>query len=112
MSVSIDIHEYNYNHLYRIIAELVEGKVPEGRSVKEFFERVLPQFGKRYGDYFIVLWNEVYEEYNAGVELMHAVDLYFGLEDTYLDGYAWGTSHANAFEVLEDLGLDPLILDG
>ena len=109
MGVSIDLHVYDYFDLVKQITEAVEknGGAPEGRTLNEFVEKVMPQFGMRAGDKFITLWNEYYEDYNSGYELMHAVDLYFGTEDTYLGNYEWA-GHANAYEVLEELDIEPL----
>lgn len=109
MGVSIDLHIYDYDSLVDEIRKVVESakSVPEDRTVEDFVERVLPHFGVRLGDKFVTLWNEYYEDYNAGAELMHAVDLYFGTEHTFLGGYAYG-KHANASEVLSDLDIQPI----
>jgi Fe-S oxidoreductase len=111
MGVSIDLHEYNFNELYNRITEITKGKVPEGRSVNEFFTKVLPKFGIRYGDSFVVLWNEYYEEYNSGSELMQAASLYFGIPDMWLGGYRYRDANMNAYEVLEDLGIEPIYIE-
>ena len=110
MGVSIDIHVYDYFNLVKEITKAVkEGgvEIPEGRSINDFVERVLPEFGLRAGDKFVTLWNEYYEGYNAGAELFAAVDLYFGLDGTFLDGYDW-VGGANAHEVLEALDIEPI----
>ena len=109
MGVSIDLHVYDYFELVKAIQEVVDGldAVPEGRTVNEFVEKVLPEFGIRAGDKFVTLWNEYYEDYNAGSEMMRAVELYFGTEDVFLSGYDYG-KNANAHEVFSDLGIDPI----
>lgn len=105
MGVSINLHVYDYFDLIAEISKEVEqsGGCPEGRSLNEFVERVLPHFGTRQADKFIVLWNEYYEDYNAGVELFRAVEMYFGLEDVFLSNYKIGESGANAGEILYDV---------
>ena len=108
MGVSIDMHIYDYFELVKQIKAVVEeneDRIPEGRTVDEFVEKVLPEFGVRSADKFITLWNERTEDYNAGVELFRAVELYFNVEDVFLDGYGY-FSGANASEVLEELGLE------
>lgn len=108
MGVSIDMHIYDYFDLVKnITRQAEEGGIPEGRSVNEFVEKVLPEFGFRAGDKYITLWNEYYEDYNSGSELMQAASLYFGLDDCWLGGYDYGGS-ANAREVLSDLNIEPL----
>lgn len=106
MGVGIDIHIYDYEALCNDIVELSVNS-PIDRTPEFFIENILPKFGVVSNDKFITLWNEYYEEYNSGLELMHAVDLYFGIEDTYLEGYGYG-KHANAYEVLEELEIEPI----
>jgi len=112
MGVSIDLHIYDYFDLVKSIQEVVDGadEIPEGRTVNEFVEKVLPRFGIRAGDKFVTLWNEYYEDYNSGSELMRAVELYFGVEDVFLSNYTWG-ENANAHEVLDDLGIEPISVE-
>lgn len=112
MGMSIDLHIYDYFDLIDDIHKKVygaEGEVPDGRSIDDFIERVLPEFGLRVGNKYVTLWNEYYSDsgYNSGSELMRAVELYFGLDDVWLDGYTYG-KHANAREVLDDLGIEPI----
>lgn len=108
MGVSIDIHVYDYFNLVKdITRQAEEGGIPEGRTINEFVEKILPEFGIRAGDKFLTLWNEYYEDYNAGSEMMRAARLYFGLEDCWLGNYG-RVGSANAYEVLEDLGIEPL----
>ena len=111
MGVSIALHEYNFNELYNKITSIVEGKIPADRSVNEFFTKILPEFGTRYGDAFVVLWNEYYDGYNAGSELMQAASLYFGIPDMWFGDYNYPISAADAYEVLEDLGIEPIEVD-
>lgn len=111
MGVSIDMHIYDYFDLVKEITAEVEknGGAPEGRSVNEFVEKVLPEFGFRAGDKYITLWNEYYSDsgYNSASELFRAVELYFGLDDIFLSGYDYGR-HANAREVLDELNIEPI----
>ena len=109
MGISIDMHVYDYFNLVKQIKDAVGGQIPEGRSLNEFVEKVLPEFGVRAGDKFVTLWNEYYEEYNGGYELFRAVRLYFGLKDEpYLGGYEWA-GNANAYEIFEALEIEPLV---
>jgi hypothetical protein len=109
MGVSIDLHIYDYFDLVRAIGEEAQkaAAISNDRSLNDFVERVLPKFGVRTGDKFVTLWNEYYEDYNSGSELFRAVELYFGVDDVFLSGYDYG-EHANAREVLEELGIDPI----
>lgn len=109
MGVSIDIHIYDYFELIQDIrkqvAEKASHNLPADRSINDFVERVLPQFGFRAGDKWLTLWNEYYEDYNAGSELFRAVEGYFGIDDVFLSGYTW-FGGANAYEVLEELEIE------
>lgn len=112
MGVSINLHIYDYFDLVKRIVSVVEenaDRVPEGRTINDFAERVLPKFGERAGDKFVALWNEYYSDsgYNSGSELFRAVELYFGVDDVFLSGYTWDDP-ANAREVLEELGIEPI----
>ena len=56
MGVSIDIHIYDYFRLVQDIDDEVQnqlGKYPEGRTLNEFVERILPEFGFRAGDKYV-----------------------------------------------------------
>jgi hypothetical protein len=110
MGMSIDLHIYDYFDLIKEITELVEeepDRVPEGHTINDFVERVMPKFGIRAGDKWVTLWNEYYSDsgYNSASEFFRAVELYFGLDDVFLSGYGYG-EHNNAEEVLDDLGID------
>ena len=111
MGMSIDLHIYDYFALIEEIDKLVQanGGAPEGRTLHEFVDKVLPHFGHRAGNKFIVLWNEYYSDsgYNSGSELFRAVEYYFDLDDIFLGGYEYG-GHANAYEVFDELGLERL----
>ena len=108
MGISVDMHIYDYFGLVKQVKAVVEDneeRIPEGRTVDEFVEKVLPEFGVRSADKFITLWNECTEEYNAGVELFRAVELYFNVKNVFLGGYDY-FSGVNASEVLDKLGLE------
>lgn len=109
MGVSIDIHVYDYADLIKQITEVSQQneKLESDRTVTDFVERVLPEFGFRSEDKWVTLWNEYYEDYNSGSELFRAVELYFGVDDVYLGDYTWH-GNANAREVLEALGIEPI----
>lgn len=109
MGMSIDLHVYDYFDLVNDIAKVAGDDIPEGRSLNDFVERVLPRFGYRFGDKYVTLWNEYYSDsgYNSASELFRAVEMYFGVEDVFLSGYDYG-EHVNAREVLDDLGIEPI----
>lgn len=108
MGVSIDLHIYDYLDLVSDISRTAESQgIPEGRSVQEFVDIVLPKFGIRAGDKFIVLWNEYYDDYNSGSEMLSAVDMYFGTEGYWFDDYKIG-GNSNAHEVFESLEIEPI----
>ena len=107
MGVSIDIHSYNYAALCTKISDIAAMANTKDRTAEYFVDFILPEFGVVAGDRYLTLWNEYYDEYNSGSELMRAVDLYFGVEDTYLSGYDY-IGGANAYEVLEALHIQPI----
>lgn len=108
MGVSIDLHVYDLGAIQQQIRNIAESiECPEGRTADYFIENILPEFGFTADDKYITLWNEYYEGYNSGSELMSAVDMYFGTEDTYLDGYGY-VGNVNAYEVLEKLDIEPI----
>ena len=109
MGVSIDLHVYDYFALVQQIDDIVQahGGAPEGRTLHEFVDKVMPHFGIRAADKFITLWNEYYEDANSGYELFRAVAMYFDLDDVFLSGYEY-VVHANAREVFDELGIEPL----
>ena len=110
MGMSIDIHVYDYFDLVKDITKVAEkADAPADRTVNDFVERVLPAFGFRAGDKYITLWNEYYSDsgYNSASELFRAVERYFGVDDVFLSGYDYA-EHANADEVLERLGIEPI----
>lgn len=107
MGVSINIHVYDYDDLVYQIFKLAKNGVPADRTPEFFVENILPKFGIRAGDQFFVLWNEYYEEYNSGSEMMTAAALYFGVEDVYFGNFSWFDA-ANARDVLEEFDIEPL----
>ncbi len=105
MGVSIDLHVYVYSDLVGELEKIADkSDVPEGHTVDDFVERVLPEFGMVTGDKYVTLWNEYYSDsgYNSASELFRAVEMYFNAEDVFLSGYGYG-EHANAEEVFERL---------
>lgn len=110
MGMSIDLHVYDYFQLIGQIKKISETvDIPEGRSLYFFVEKILPKFGIRSADKYVTLWNEYYSDsgYNAGSELCRAVELYFGVDDVFLDEYDY-FSGANAKEVLEEFAIEPI----
>lgn len=105
MGVSIDVHEFDYDQLCNDYESWVNGNggFPEGRSMQEFKDKVMPAFGNRYGDKFLMLWNEYYEDYNAGSEFLSACAKYIGRYDTPWFNYTLGEWNANADEVLSEI---------
>jgi histidinol phosphatase-like PHP family hydrolase len=110
MGVSIHMNSYDYHALATTISDIADAANTAGRSAQEFIDRVLPEFGVVAGDKFVILYNEYYEEYNNCVEFWRAIDLYFGIENTYLSDYRHIYS-ANAYEVFEELGIEPIKSD-
>ena len=109
MGISICNHIYDYKGLIRDI-ELVVSKLdalPEGRSVKDFVDRVLPEFGIQAGDKFITLWNDYFEDFSSAFELFRAIELYFGVTDVFLYGYD-NQYGANAYDVFDELKIEPI----
>jgi hypothetical protein len=107
MGVSISVHEFDYDSLCNQFSEWVSdhGGFPEGRSLAEFEDKILPAFGTRYGDKFLMLWNEYYEDYNAAIEFLIACSKYIGHdeEDTPWFDYERVCPGANADEVLSEI---------
>ena len=107
MGISISLHDYSYDKLCDEVRRVAKDTIQEDRTAEYFIENVLPEFGVRAGDRFLTLWNEYYEDYNSGLELMHAADLYFGTEGTYFGSYGYVPA-ANAYEILEELEIKPI----
>lgn len=110
MGMSIHLSSYDYYALATTISDIADMANTDGRTAQEFIDKVLPYFGVIAGGKFITLYNEYYEEYNSCLEFWHALDLYFGIEDSYIGNYDYEEG-VNAYEVLEELDIEPIRID-
>lgn len=107
MSHNVALHVYEYGTLIKGIVDVVgDAPIPQGRSMYEFVNTVLPKFGIIAGTKFITLWNGRSVR-NSALSLHMAVDMYFGIEDTFLSQYDI-VDDVSAEEVFGELGLEPL----
>lgn len=80
MGVNINIHVYNRKNLENDIDVFVlkNGGYREGVvHPTEFLDRIGEHFGILDKQQYTVLWNEYYEEYNAGTNFLLAVENYY-----------------------------------
>ncbi len=94
MGVSIDIHNYDRGQLTLDIHKWVKdngGYRDNAVPAEEFVSLVCPEFGTLSEKTFQVLWNEYYEEYNAGTNFLNAVDRYYFPGGT-VDGF-WSSAY-------------------
>lgn len=77
MGVYIDLYKIKYDEF---VNELM--KIDEIND-KEMLEKILLAFGEKIGDYYILLNNEYYQEYNSYYGLTDFIDSYFNLPDDY-----------------------------
>lgn len=115
MGMSINLESYDLNRLIKEIEKVEERAGRPDRTTEYFVVNILPEFGNvsytaQAEPVFITMWNEYYEDYNPASQMMRAVDLYFGVYDTYF-GFSVDTYGANAYEVLEALGIEPIVVD-
>lgn len=104
MGVSIDTHTWTREGFRQALYDCLGGEPgPDLMSINEFIEKVTPHFGTWYGDTYVCIWNEYYEECNPATQLLSFIRRYYNVEDAWLNGYDYGVSGASAGEVLEEL---------
>lgn len=115
MGVSIDGNIYRVEDVVKQIEDYVNehGRRPGTVEPKEFFAKVADEFGTLAGDFFVIICNEYYEDYNPQYEFFNAVMKYYYGEDEddehdfWLQNCITVTGGANADEVLgEVFGVD------
>jgi len=80
-----------------------------GISDRETLEKILLGFGEHIGEYYIILNNEFYEDFNSYYGVSVLLDKHFGLEDTFdvfLHECTVMVCNSNEMEVADNLGLD------
>ena len=77
MSVDVDLHKVKYAKYLNELMKLEEV------NDKETLEKILLKFGEKIGDYYILLNNEYYNDYNSYYNLFSLIDFYFKIDDTY-----------------------------
>lgn len=77
MGVNIDIHSYDYN-------ELVDGiqKYTRTKDIK-LIKYVLEQCGSHIGDRYIILNQELWEDYSAYYNVASVIDELFNVDDSF-----------------------------
>lgn len=104
MGVNIDAHV----HDIEILLEDIESQRTKGDlPARDFLEKVYKTYGSIYGDKFISLCNEYYDEYNPVYKFYTLVEKYFGIEDYYAKQYDVIRGGADDYELYEELGLNP-----
>lgn len=88
MGMTVDARAYNieemkstFEKVYDENAEALEGKM----RPSEFLDIIMPKLGTVFHDKLIVVWNDYAEDYNGALNLIVALDEYYGedLMDTY-----------------------------
>lgn len=77
MGVYVDLYKIKYDELINELMKIEE------IDDKDMLEKILLAFGEKIGDYYILLCNEYYEEYNSYYGLTDFIDTYFNLPNDY-----------------------------
>lgn len=115
MGMTISLGVFNLDKLIEDIEKIEEQAGNPDRTAEFFIDNILPEFGiisytARTEPVFITLWNEYYEDYNPAAQMMRAIDLYFGVYDTYIESSS-PIDGVNAYEVIEGLGIEPIVIE-
>ncbi len=109
MGVDIELYKVKYNEY---IKELMK---KEEVDDQEMLERILLEFGEKIGEYYILLNNEYYEDYNSYYNLFAVIDSYFKIDDVspnedsheiFLDISEEMVAHKDKYDVAEKLNLE------
>lgn len=111
MGVTINGSIYRVEDVVRQIEDYVNenGQRPGTVEPQEFFAKVAAEFGALVGDFFVIICNEYYEDYNPQYEFFDAVTKYYYGEDEdgecgfWLSDVKGIPGGANADEVLEEV---------
>lgn len=77
MSQSVEIHSYDYNQLVSAILNVCK------TNDKEMIEKILLLGGEKVGDRYILLNNEVWEEFNSYYNIPTALEKIFKVDDVF-----------------------------
>lgn len=77
MGRSVELFRYNYDKLVDCFLEKKE------IDNKEILEQILLSFGEKVGDFYILLNNEFYGEYNSYYNLTRLIDNVFNCENSF-----------------------------
>lgn len=102
MGVSISIHTYEIDKLLTGIEREVDytGLIPP----RELIPKIMDYFGTVEGNKFYVLWNEYYEQYNAGCNFIVLIQKYYNNNNIRaLWGYVSDDGGGSIKDAWEDL---------
>jgi len=103
MGVYVDLYKFEYD---KLVDELLKYDKIEN---KEMLERILKGFGEKCGDYYFLLNNEYYDEYNSYYEVANLINEYFGVEDSFNVFLKLGdraNCNKHRYTVAEELGIE------
>jgi hypothetical protein len=96
MGVSIDLYKYNYPALVESLMKI------EGVNDKQKLEKILSKCGEIFGDTYLILNNEYYEDGNPYYGVASLIDSAFGIEDSF-DVFLEDRQHAIDYISPEDI---------
>lgn len=103
MGCSIDMKKYNFDDLVNSLMGMEEV------DDKEMLEEILVVFGERFDEYYILLNNQYYDDYNSYFNLAKFIDKYFDVEggsfDILLDCGETVDCNISIYEAEELLGV-------
>lgn len=104
MGAYVDAYKYNLEYLRKYTADW------GGDEALEFLDIALTEFGEVFGNWFVTISDEHAEDYNAAWEFGTFMELAMkfatGNDREYLPTRSFIPTHANAYEVLEDHGIE------
>lgn len=107
MGISIDAHVYDIDTLIESIIAARSGDESSYQlGIVELLAKIMPEFGRVFGNEFVVIWNEYYAEYNPAIEFLQFIERYYGIEDFFPGDYDTITGGACADDVAEAVGIE------
>lgn len=109
MGCSVNPCVCEYEKLFNEMKAYIEKSSEKSIDV-DFLQKVFAQFGKQYGEYYVMLHNEHADDYISTWEFTEFIDRYYHIENSY-DILLKHEDHKvewykNAEEVAEELGVE------
>ena len=103
MGYNIDVYKFKFKELKKSFMELPE------INDEDLLTKIMLEFGEVIGDYYIILDNEYYEDWNCFYNLSSMIDKVFNTEDSFdvlLKQRTPLVSYKELHEAYENLGLE------